>query len=52
MKIGMQNHISGSMESGQAQEHIDKPVGTALIRVSSDRFEIDKNDREIYVEKR
>lgn len=35
----------------EIQEHIDKPVGTALIRVSSDRLEVDKNDREIYVEK-
>ncbi len=31
--------------------HIDKPVGTALIRVASNRLEVDKNDREIYVEK-
>ncbi len=31
--------------------HIDKPVGTKLIRVASDRLEVDKNDREIYVEK-
>ncbi len=35
----------------EIQEHIDKPVGTALIRVASDRLELDKNDREIYVEK-
>lgn len=33
-------------------KYIDNPVGTALIRVSSDEFEIDHNDREIYVEKR
>lgn len=35
----------------EIQEHIDKPVGTALIRVDSKRLEVDKNDREIYVEK-
>jgi len=35
----------------ELQEHIDKPVGTALIRVDSKRLEEDKNDREIYVEK-
>ncbi len=34
----------------EIQEHIDKPVGTALIRVNSDRLEIDQNDREIYLE--
>lgn len=33
-------------------EHIDKPVGTALIRISSDKLDIDRQDREIYVEKR
>ena len=33
-------------------KYIDNPVGTALVRVSSDEFEIDHNDREIYVEKR
>lgn len=33
-------------------KYIDNPVGTALIRVASDEFEIDHNDREIYVEKR
>ncbi len=33
-------------------KYIDNPVGTALIRTSSDEFEIDNNDRKIYVEKR
>ena len=33
-------------------KYIDMPVGTKLIRVSSNEFEIDKNDKEIYVEKR
>ena len=32
--------------------YIDNPVGTKLIRVSSNEFEIDKNDKEIYMEKR
>lgn len=36
----------------EIQEHIDKPVGTALIRVDSERLETDRNDRKIYVEKR
>lgn len=36
----------------EIQEHIDKPVGTALIRVSSDRLEVDRNDRKIFLEKR
>jgi hypothetical protein len=35
----------------EVQEHIDKPVGAALIRVDSERLEMDNNDREIYVEK-
>ena len=26
---------------------IDKPIGTKLIRISSDEFEIDKNDKEV-----
>lgn len=33
-------------------KYIDNPVGTALIRVSSDQFEIDQNDKEIFLEKR
>lgn len=33
-------------------KYIDKPVGTSLIRISSNEFEIDRNDKEIYVEKR
>lgn len=33
-------------------KYIDMPVGTKLIRVSSTEFEIDKNDKEIYMEKR
>ncbi|MBR3674331.1 MAG: DUF2185 domain-containing protein [Clostridia bacterium] len=32
--------------------YIDNPVGTKFIRVSSNEFEIDKNDKEIYMEKR
>ena len=33
-------------------KYIDMPAGTKLIRISSDEFEIDKNDKEIYMEKR
>lgn len=33
-------------------EYIENPVGTALIRISSNEFEIDKNDKEIFMEKR
>lgn len=33
-------------------KYIDNPVGTDLIRVSSDQFEIDQNDKEIFLEKR
>lgn len=33
-------------------KYIDMPAGTKLIRISSDTFEIDKNDKEIYMEKR
>ena len=33
-------------------KYIDMPVGTKLIRISSNEFEIDKNDREIYMTKR
>lgn len=29
-------------------DYIDSPVGTQLIRISSNKFEIDKNDKEIY----
>ncbi len=32
--------------------YIDNPVGTELIRISSDKFEADKNDKEIFMEKR
>ena len=32
--------------------YIDNPVGTELIRISSNEFEIDKRDKEIYMEKR
>ena len=32
--------------------YIYNPIGTKLIRISSDEFEIDKNDKEIYTEKR
>lgn len=31
--------------------HIDMPIGAKLIRISEDKFEIDKNDKEIYVVK-
>ena len=33
-------------------KYIDMPAGTKLIRISSDEFEIDKNDKEIYMAKR
>lgn len=33
-------------------KYIDMPIGTKLIRISSDAFEIDKNDKEIYMVKR
>lgn len=33
-------------------KYIDMPIGTKLIRVSAENFEIDKNDKEIYVVKR
>ncbi len=32
--------------------YLDRPVGTRLIRVSSDQFEVDRLDREIYTVKR
>ena len=32
--------------------YIDSPVGTELIRISSNEFEIDKKDKEIFMEKR
>lgn len=32
--------------------YIDNPIGTKLIRISSNEFETDKNDKEIYMEKR
>ena len=31
-------------------KHINKPVGTRLIRISPDEFEADNNDRDIYME--
>lgn len=33
-------------------KYIDSPVGTKLIRISSDDFEIYNNDKEIFVKKR
>lgn len=33
-------------------KYIDMPTGTKLIRISSNEFEIDKNDKEIYMQKR
>lgn len=36
----------------ELQEHIDNPVGTALIRVCSNRLEVDNQNKEIYFEKR
>ena len=33
-------------------KYIDMPVGTRLIRISPESFEIDKNDKEIYTMKR
>lgn len=33
-------------------KYIDMPAGTKLIRISSNEFEIDKNDREIHMAKR
>lgn len=33
-------------------KYIDMPAGTKLIRISSDEFEIDKNTKAIYMEKR
>lgn len=33
-------------------KYIYEPIGTKLIRISSNEFEIDKNDKEIYTEKR
>lgn len=33
-------------------DYIDSPVGTELIRISSNEFEIDKRDKEIFMEKR
>ena len=33
-------------------KYIDMPIGTKLIRLSSEAFEIDKNDKEIYMVKR
>lgn len=33
-------------------KHVDNPVGTALIRISSDAFETDHNDKAIVCEKR
>lgn len=33
-------------------KYIDNPVGTAFVRISSDEFEIEDNNRKIYMEKR
>ncbi len=33
-------------------KYLDSPVGSELIRISSNEFEIDKKDKEIYMEKR
>jgi len=33
-------------------DYIDSPIGTKFIRISSNEFEIDKNNKEIYMEKR
>lgn len=33
-------------------QYIDMPIGTKLIRISSEAFEIDKNDKKIYMVKR
>ena len=33
-------------------KHIDDPIGTKLIRISSNEFEVDKQNKKIYVEKR
>lgn len=33
-------------------KYITSPVGTKLIRISSDAFEVDENDKEIYLEKK
>lgn len=33
-------------------KYIDRPIGTVLIRISSNEFELDKHNKEIYVEKR
>lgn len=33
-------------------DYIDSPVGSGFIRISSNEFEVDKNDKEIYTEKR
>lgn len=33
-------------------KYLDNPIGTHLIRISSNEFEIDKNNKEIYMEKR
>ena len=34
------------------KKYIDYPVGTGLIRISSEEFEVDQNNKEIYMEKR
>ena len=33
-------------------KYIDMPAGTKLIRISPNEFEIDKNNKEIYMAKR
>lgn len=34
------------------EKHIDSPIGTEFIRVSSSEFEVDNHNKEIYIEKR
>ena len=33
-------------------EYIDNPIGSEFIRISSDKFEVDKKNKKIYIEKR
>jgi len=37
------------MRDPALEEFITAPYGTAIIRVSPDRFEIDKMDKEIFI---
>ena len=57
MRINMKNIISKSVGAmcqtdPEIAPHIGNPVGTGLIRVSSDSLEIDKRDKPIFFEKR